>query len=252
MTDVDFRFTIGPTTKDVYQKTTYLNPSIPKHPDENIRNGAFNPEYPWERCIIRYFLNSEDDLRRAEEDSGFDLSYARHRLAHDVRLRYSKASVTVLDFDKNKILDNLHLRYKGSKVLEYYLHNEAVNEDAYPVVILKNIEFFQAVQSLGKFKGYISKEISPEYQAFSYNHKELDKKDRKYRLYLNERLLVERVWDTEVDCNRFCYEETISLNNIPKDGYNFKLVTSLNLGFVTALVNGMRHPVTGKSFSLES
>ena len=251
MTDVDFRFTIGPVIQDAYQKRIVFTHTDIDYSDMNVRD-PYDPNNILYRCATRYYLNSDNDIDLAEKDSNFDLSYVKHRLFHDVRPRYSKSSIMILEIDQEKILDASSLRDTDKLKFHATFLREALSEDAYAIIIMKDPEFFQHAAARSAYPKFSPTSISSGYYAFYYNHSNLLKKSQTYRIYLNERLLVERVWDTEVDCNRFCYEETISLNNIPKDGYNFKLVTSLNLGFVTALVNGVRHPITGKSFSLES
>lgn len=236
MINSDFRFLIGPNIKDVYQKKltaikTYNSTGI-------------------DRCIIRYFIYSIDDLKRAEEDCGFDLSHAKDRLIHDVRLRYDKMSLILMDFDKGKVKANLSSRFDGTR-FERILHEEALNENAYPLVMMKHQEYFKIALQSRRFIDYIPQTIG-DFNIFSYNHKQLTKKDQTYRLYLNDRLFIERVWDFNVDSERFCYEEIVSLNKLPRDGLNFKLVTNLNLDFLKVNVNGEDHPATGKSFSLES
>ena len=254
MTYQNFQFFIQPVEQDIYDKKVCLPSFRLDQLDFANRNGGYGGNYNeyFDFVSSWFLLNSKKDIDKAEEDLSIDISFIRKKISHYSRVKETNSSLIYLDFDEQAVRKNLHLGRVpfNDSIVERFLEWSKLH-NAYPMILMSDLRYYQKSVAYRRTAGFDSVVLSNQQVLFP-KAEILRKSEQTYRLYLNDRLLVERVWDFNVDSDKFCYCEEVNLSKIPTQGLNFTLKTPLNLQFSSVLVNGVYTPAAGKSFSLES
>lgn len=117
-------------------------------------------------------------------------------------------------------------------------------------LIDKNIPIVQLwwINKFGSFTNHRNFEAG-DYRVFI-RDKNSQPNDWHYRIYLNDRMLIERVMMPGIPLDRKVWQEQLSFSKIPADGFNFRLETSLNIQFDKVDLNGIITQPMDKSFSV--
>ena len=213
-----------------------------------LQRGEFDPAWNL-RYLQDFRANTLNDLKRLNELHDIPLEYIENILNDKIRVSFPDTVFIRNIYDKDKI--GPHIKpYQGQQIRPEHLMRDRIlveNPRAYCILIFKNKTHVDLRQEF--YLDYYDRRDVDEYQLFVPKPESIPQDIPKYRLYLNDRLLTERIYETSLEHDRRCYAESIWIKNEPEKGFNFTLATDLNITIAAVDIDGVRHRVNAKTFT---
>lgn len=234
---------------------------MPKHRKEAqdagilyFSNDVTIPTVHFDRIIHRYIINSNRDLDRVQQEHPhLDLNYIKQKLDDpEIRMRYGSISLMIIDGHPIRFQKKLEEIGRISPEDTWQHIKRYISEDGYNITISSHFSYIEKLLFVDDDKVRYEEEYTTKFIRTYYKKDlEVSKRNWSYRLYINDRVLIERPFELQLSFIRW-YQEIVILSSIPKQGYNFRLETPLNLRIMAVKVNEEKLELTPGvlSFSL--
>jgi hypothetical protein len=213
-----------------------------------LQRGEFDPS--WNLSYVQSFKSStRNDLKRLNEIHDIPLDHIEGLLDKEIRILYPDISFIRPVYDKDKLIPHIKPYYGQEIRPEHVIRDRLLdaNPKTYCIIVFKNKDQVDRRQEF--YLDYYNRVDVGVYQLFIPKPESIPQDIPKYRLYLNDRLLTERIYETSLEHDRRCYAESIWIKNEPEKGFNFTLATDLNITIAAVDIDGVRHRVNAKTFT---
>jgi hypothetical protein len=242
-----FEFYITLDAEDRFEAGQPESGLVYSHHYEKFLEGEFDPLWNL-RYLQSFKINTHHDLERLNDMHDIPVEFINNLLDRDkIRVIFNNIMIIRSVYDKDKIGEYIK-PFNGTPIQTETTIEELAKKktsNMFCIYVAKNKQHIDSRNIKFLHKNRIDID---EYQLFipviDYN-----KLPDRYRLYLNDRVLTERIYETKLEHDRRCYAESIWIKNEPAQGFNFTLATDLNLTIAAVDIDGVRHPVNAKTFT---
>lgn len=243
----EFYITLDETDRFSIGSIEYSTPQH-DHCRRFLENDEFDPAWNL-RYLQDFRINTAHDLDKLNDIHPIPIDPLRDLLDDSTRILFPDIMFIIPVFDKDKIRPYIKPfdGRRNKSEISIFKNAQIDSPRVYCVLVVKN-KFYSDTVGLNFLRDHIRQDIG-EYQLFIPKTESIPQDIPKYRLYLNDRLLTERIYETSLEHDRRCYAESIWIKNKPSDGFNFTLATDLNLTIAAVDIDGVRHRVNAKTFT---
>lgn len=252
MTDHKFDFIIGTKFDDAFQSGEYIIPLDEwtiSHHHTHLRQTVSH------RSLRHYLIRSRSDMDRlAEENIPHDLIWASW--IQGKCITYDKLCIMVTDYvlldpadDKSHLMVPVIRDPEKGRIIkaESLLKDQLITENVAVVLVINSDFYMERSVKEGRFPEYCDPVRLDSHHVLFYPSY-LSPKPR-YRLYLNDRMMIERVYEIDLDHSDQCYNENMIFNRVPAEGFNFRLESELNITLLAVDILEQRTVIGQDTFS---
>ena len=254
----EFKIDIGLYSSDKFEALEPLLPYIDFESTEGKRLLELFGSVA-KRSVLAYLGCSNSDLRKICEIE--NLPYVRLRkILNDSKMAVFDGYLLILSiYDEDcqlKLESELRHNQPYTDYNKAYNNREsrmimlAESYNLYPMIISEREILNNISQGYPKYLSWNNEQENNLWIMSQTNLPKLKPNDWHYRIYLNDRMLIERVMMPGIPLDRKVWQEQVSFSKIPADGFNFRLETSLNIQFDKVDLNGIITQPMDKSFSV--
>ena len=121
----------------------------------------------------------------------------------------------------------------------------------YPVIISDQEILYDLFHGSLKYSTWQNEQENELWIMSESNLPKLKSNKWHYRIYLNDRMLIERIMMPGLPLDRKIWQEQLSFSSVPAAGFNFRLETGLNIQFDKVDFNGNLTYPSAKIFSVD-
>jgi hypothetical protein len=238
---------------------------------DTIEYNSFNPELYnlfLERSIPPEYLFSMREVTNKIGVSVWRIEDKINTVAdtifpHEVKWRKPRMEMLTYRFRLN-VCPNIVLLVNDKRLLKYIddsriffeelCHKKSVDLYSIDEISYTKLNLHQEYLELlnpGIFRGSISNREDSRIpkDVFILGKRLLEKKDQRYRIYINDRMLIERYFPPDVDSSSWMLEETVALADI-NDTVNIQIRSDSNLIISTIKLDDVTHEVMDMNYQL--
>ena len=205
-----------------YRLKESLTPDIVAHHGNSHWKLIEEPSF-WDRVSISYQINHPEEVDLIDEDIPHSILKDKIRELHGF---YRKFTIIVVDFSEDRIQQHADKRIQlkpGPEVIQLAKSHNKINCS---IMIMKNKAYHDEVTATKKYTNNhpVCQAVDLDtghqmYLPMKVNQTALD--DR-YRLYLGNRMLIERLYIKDLDFEEKSWIETIILKDVPEDSFRIE------------------------------
>lgn len=250
----EFNIDIGLDSSDKFEA---LEPFLP-YADFNTEWGQSMLSVMGDKArklVLAYKGKSDNDLQKICELE--QLPYQKLRsITNDSRMSLFNGFFIVVSVLDLKRLDKLESEFRSNQPYIDYTKAEnrvkilvrsVIADNLYPIIIGDQID---RAGWTGNIDDWRAEKQDDLWIATNNRLPKLDSKDWHYQIYLNDRMMIQRIMMPGLPLDRKVWQEQLSFSKVPAEGFNFRLETNLNIQFNKVDLNGIVTQPMDKSFSV--